>query len=966
MRFGILGPLEVVDGDGARCEPSAGRQRRMLLALLVNADDTLSVDQLVDKVWSEGEELPNNPSATVRTYLTRLRRLLEPDGEGDSRLVVGGPDRYGLRLDGHELDAALFESDVASATAVIDDDPDSALRILERGLARWRGPALVDVADEDWARPEAMRLDELRLRAQELRFRCLLDTGQHAEALPEIERHVRGHPLRERPCGQLMVALQRSGRMAEATRRFQAFREQLAEETGLDPSPELLDLHERLLAGLERAGLNTTATWNLLPVTRTELVGRDGEVAAAARMLEGTSMLTLTGVGGVGKTRLALAVADGRRTAGDRVGWVDLSSVTSDDDVVAAVFAALQVPMAARADHLEGLVRLLGAHPALLVLDNCEHVLEGVASLVDQATRSGPALTVLATSREPLGLDGEQIYRVPSLDQDAGTALFLARARVSVSATLRARAGDIVRRLDGIPLAIELAAARTAHLAVDDLAARLDERFWLLTGSRRSVARHRTLRATMDWSYDLLSAPEQAALRATSVFVGGFDVEALAGILEIDERDALDRLAALVDASLIEVERGTSPSRYRLLETVRLYAEERLVEAGEAQTLRDAHTEHYLARALEYPPTITDLAPWWWSADDDVADSGNHVVALERLDRTDRLQDLGRLAARLATRFISRGFSDPDRRYLCRSDAISALDDDAERALYLLASADDANHLGRLTEQFELGRAAIAAATDPRVRGAAAIYTFLGGIIVAAAEGPQAIDGLDLQHMVDTALAALPDDAPVIRHHLRLQRPMGLLVQGRTAEAVEPLEDLVADGDGFAASELMVVLHVLGEHEQALNVRAPSDVQVGYGLWDYRVPLTRAMVAAARQEHHEAQRWLAAAAAEVRGHPMPLCDRDVLLACAALAHHAGNHRRASHLLAALRGLTRTPGTFAAYLAYRDRVRDELAPAERRAILDQAANAQPAEALAGELSRLSADQRPPFRRGDPAG
>ena len=948
----MLGPLEVVDGDGARCEPSAGRQRRLLLALLVNADDTLSVDQLVDAVWSEGEDLPNNPYATVRTYLTRLRHLLEPDEGDELRLVVGGPDRYGLRLDGHEVDAALFAADVASATAAIDDDPHRALRDLERGLARWRGPALADVADENWAKPDAVRLDELRLHAHELGFRCLLDTGQHAEALPEIERHVRAHPLRERPCGQLMVALHRTGRMAEATHQFQAYREHLAEETGLDPSPELLDLHERLLAGPERAGLDTTATWNLLPATRTELIGRDAEVAVVGQMIEGASVLTLTGVGGVGKTRLALAVADARRAAGDRVAWVELSSVTTDDDVVAAVFAALRVPMVARADHLEGLVRLLSAHPALLVLDNCEHVLEGVASLVDQATRAGPRLTVLATSREPVGLDGEQIYRVPSLDQDAGVALFLARARVSASATVRARAREIVRRLDGIPLAIELAAARTAHLGVDDLAARLDERFWLLTGSRRSVARHRTLRATMDWSYGLLSAREQAALRATAVFVGDFDVDALAGIHRTDEHDALDGLATLVDASLVEVENGTSPTRYRLLETVRLYAEERLVETGEAETVRGAHTEHYLARALAYPPTIADLAPWWWSADIDVADNGNHVAALERLDRADRCQDVGRLAARLATQFISRGFSDPERRYLCRSDVIAALDDDAERALYLLASADDANHLGRLAEQFEFGRAAIAAATDPRVRGAAAIYTFLGGSIVAAAEGPQALHGIDLQRMVDAALATLADEAPVIRHHLRLQRPMGLLVQGNCAEAVEPLEELVADGDGFAASELMVVLHVLGEHDRALHVPAPSDVQIGYGLWDYRVPLVRAMVAAARQQHHEARRWLAAAAAEVRGHPMPLCDRDVLLACAVLAHHARDHRHASQLLAALRGLTRTPGTFATYLAYRDRVRDELPPTERRAILDQAAATQPAKTLARELSRHS--------------
>lgn len=842
---------------------------------------------------------------------------------------------------------------MSAAAGRVDDDPGAALRTVERALERWRGPALAEVADEPWAQPTTVRLEEMRLTAQELRFRCLLETDRAAEAHQELEEFVRRHPQRERPLGQLLVALQRTGRMAEATRRFQTYRTVLAEETGLDPSPELVRLHDRLLAGPERTGPDATATWNLLPATRTELVGREGEIDAVDRELERSAVLTLAGVGGVGKTRLALAVAESRRAAGDRVAWVDLSPVTADQDVVATVFAALRVPMAARGDHLEGLVRLLGAHAALLVLDNCEHVLEAVASLVDRATRTGSRLTVLATSREPLGLDGEQVHRVPSLSEDAGATLFLARARLSASAQVRACAGEIARRLDGIPLAIELAAARTAHLGVDDLASRLDERFWLLTGSRRSVARHRTLRATMDWSYGLLSDPEQAALRASSVFVGSFDIDALAGILGIDERDALDRLAALVDASLVEVESATSPTRYRLLETVRLYAEERLVEAGEADTVRYAHTEHYLARAGKHPPTIVDLAPWWWSADEDAADSGNHTAALERLDREDRRRDVGRLVARLATRFISRGFSDPDRRYLCRSDVIAALDDDAERALYLLASADDANHLGRLSEQFELGRAAIAAAADPRVRGAAAIYTFLGGSIVAAAEGSQALHGIDLQRMIDAALAALPDDAPVIRHHLRLQRPMGLLVQGVCAEAVDLLEELVDDGDGFAASELMVALHVLDEDAQALRVPAPSDVQAGYGLWDYRVPLVRALAAAARQEHPEARRWLAAAGAEVRGHPMPLCDRDVLLGCAVLAHHAGEHRRASRLLATLRSITRTPGTFVTYLDYRTRVRDTLDPIERRAIIEEAATDQPAEAWARELSRLVA-------------
>ena len=954
MRFGLLGPLEVVDDRAGDRTPTALRQRRLLLALLVAGGDPLTLEQLTEVVWPVQDERPRDPSRTIRTYVSRLRAILEPDGaDRDPTVLVGGPDRYRLVLDGHPSDAAAFEEEVSAAAGRVDDDPDAALRTIERALGRWRGPALAEVADEPWAQPTAIRLEEMRLTAEELRFRCLLDMDRAAEAHQALEEHVRRHPLREVPLGQLLLALKRTGRVAEATLRFQAYRERLAEETGLDPSPDLVRLHARLVAGADQGGSGATATWNLLPSARTDLIGRDAEAAAVARALDSSVVVTLTGVGGVGKTRLALAVAETRRAAATRVAWVDLSPVSGDDAVVSAVFAALRVPMAARADRLEGLVRLLGAQPALLVLDNCEHVLEGVASLVDRATRAGPRLTVLATSREPLGIDGEDVHRVPSLSQDAATALFLARARVSSSTAVRDRAREISRRLDGIPLAIELAAARTAHLTVDDLATRLDERFLLLTGSRRSRARHRTLRATMDWSYDLLPDPAKAALRAVSVFVGSFDVHALASVLEIDELDALDRLATLVDTSLVELDSDTSPTRYRLLETVRLYGEERMAAAGEADTFRTAHAEHYLSRALLHPPTIADLAPWWWSADEDGPDRGNHVAALEQLDSSDRRADVGRLAARLATLLVSQEFSDPERRYLCRSDVVDAADTDAERALYLLASANDANHLGRYSEQFEYGRAAIAAATDPRVRGAAAIYASLAGIIVAATQGRQALHGLDLQGMVDEAQAALPHDAPIIRHHLRAQRPMGLLVQGRCAASVDLLEELVADGDGFAASELMVVLHTLGEDAWALQVPAPSDVETGYGLWDYRVPLVRAMVAAARQDHPEARRWLDAAAAEIHGHPMPLCDRDLLLACAVLAYHADEHHRASRLLAALRGLTRTPGTFAAYLDYRDRVRDTLDRAERRAILEEARTEPPAHALERELSRLRA-------------
>jgi DNA-binding SARP family transcriptional activator len=328
VRFGILGPLEVVDDGGGLRTPTALRQRRLLLALLVAGGDPLTPEQLAEVVWPAEDDRPRDPVRTLRTYVSRLRAVLEADGvDRPPEVLVGGPDRYRLSLGDHELDAAAFEEDVSAAAGRVDGDPVAALRVVERALDRWRGPALAEVAEEPWAQPTAIRLEEARLTAQELRFPCLLAGDRAAEAHQELEEHVRRHPLRERPLGQLLVALQRTGRMAEATRRFQAYREHLAAEAGLAPSPELHDLHDRLLAGPERAGLDTTATWNLLPATRTELVGRDAEVAVVARTLEGASVLTLTGVGGVGKTRLALAVADARRAAGHV--WRGLKSARS-------------------------------------------------------------------------------------------------------------------------------------------------------------------------------------------------------------------------------------------------------------------------------------------------------------------------------------------------------------------------------------------------------------------------------------------------------------------------------------------------------------------------------------------------------------------------------------------------------------------------------------------------------------
>ena len=591
--FGVLGPLEV-RRDGAAVRLGGMRQRALLALLVMRANELVRVEELVDQLF--GAERSDVAVNTVRVAVSRLRRLL---GNGDTDSVLGTrPGGYVLQADPEQLDLAGFERLLVEGRRLLSAGQASAAAArLGEALSLWRGPALADLAALECFQGEVRRLEELRLVAAMERIDADLALGAAGELVGELEALIAANPLQERLRGQLMLALYRAGRQADALAVYRRTSELLRNELGLEPGPRLRELESSILqqdAWVEPPPRTAPARPAKLPVPATRFIGRERELAELTALLrrDGARLLTLTGAGGSGKTRLALRVAE-RSAVGYRDGtWFAGFADIGDPQLIASTICqALELGEQPGSTPGERLREWLGERQVLLVLDNLEQLVEGAVEL-GELLASCPGLTLLATSREPLRLAGEQQYEVPVLEAEDALALLESRTQAVVPGlVVHPKLADaICARLDYLPLAIELAAARTKVIAPADILTRLDSRLPLLMeGPRDAPDRQRTLEATIDWSYGLLTDDQKQLFRGLSVFAGCCTFAAAETVCHGD----LDTLQALVDRSLLRLD----GDRYRMLQTLREYALEKLVESGEDSGMCARHAEHMLAVA---------------------------------------------------------------------------------------------------------------------------------------------------------------------------------------------------------------------------------------------------------------------------------------------------------------------------------------------------------------------------------
>jgi predicted ATPase/DNA-binding SARP family transcriptional activator len=725
VQIGILGTLAVHD-DAGRPVPVGGQRVRLLLILLaLDAGKVVPTYSLIERLWEE--EPPANSGNALQSLVSRLRAVLRQAGLGDG-VVESHPAGYLLTVPPEQVDAVAFEALARQGNhALAAGDPAAARRALREALDAWRGPALADASAARFAAGPAARLEELRTRAALDLVEADLALGEGDSLIGELRAMIAADPVAERPRGLLMRALYAAGRQAEAVAEYAQARELLASELGVDPSARLEQIYLGVLRqdlpegspapdGGPASGPGDISAAELLaggdPPHRgrpaavrkplTSFVGRDEDVARVLKMLDEGRLVTLTGPGGAGKTRLALETAallsretamhgqdagPRRAWAGGQVWFVELTPVTDPGDVPSAVMHALGIresPVIAHAGAgqlgslaapVQRLVAALAERQDLLILDNCEHVVAAAAALADQVLAGCPEVRVLVTSREPLRIPGESLWQVPPLpvpptpgpppagqapagqapggagpagegrSEVAGYAAVrlladraaAVRPEFTVTETNADDVARICRALDGMPLAIELAAARLRTLSAAQLAQRLDARFELLTGGSRTVPRHETLRAVVDWTWELLSGPEQVLARRLAVFPAGATLAAAEQVCQDGALPAdavLPAIFGLVEKSFLTVAEDDEP-RYRMLETIRAYCAERLAEAGEEAAVGRAFAGYFLRLAETGDPMLRSAGQQTWMRRLTAEQDNMHAALRWAIDRPD-------------------------------------------------------------------------------------------------------------------------------------------------------------------------------------------------------------------------------------------------------------------------------------------------------------------------------------------
>jgi predicted ATPase/DNA-binding SARP family transcriptional activator len=910
MRFGLLGPLIVRNETGGEMPVRGTKLRALLTLLLVARGSPVPQQRLVEALW--GSDPPGNPVNALQAQVSQLRKLL---GSTAIQATAGG---YVISLGSGQLDVEVFEQLVEQALEAADHGrPGDALEMLERAEALWRGAPLAEVDEPDVVAPERIRLEELHLSAIEARLRAAVDCGRHRDVVPELESLVAAHPLREGLWELLMLALYRCGRQADALHAFQQARDALVEQLGLEPGPALVTLEAAILAHDEALSPAVASRQGNVGDPVAALIGRHRDLTMATDLLRTSRLVTIVGPGGAGKTRLAVEVARTNPPTGG--AWFVPLEAVSDH---AAVLPALASSLGLRDDDrrtgpaamVDRVMDHLATPPALVVLDNCEHLLTTVAATAEQLLTRCPGLRILATSREAIGVPGEVLLPLGPLDEESAAELFIQRA-VAVRPDLlldddaQTAVAEICRRLDGLPLAIELAAARSRSLPLAQIAERLADRFRLLTGgARTALPRQQALRAVVDWSYELLLDEERLLFARIAVFTGDFDLDAAESVCADDTlriEDVVDLLDRLVEKSLLLAQPTTTTPRYRMLQTLWHYARERLVDSGDADQRRRRHARHYLEVASSAEPglrsgealavrdrLLRDLENLWAALEWFVEDGD--ATAAARL--ADDLAWLWFLVGDWAqgARFCERALATPGAApahsramvelwkayYLANASGHRAIISDLDHGVDLGAATDVVLAEG---SPIEAAKALLVRVTIAQRSGDTALQQQLADRASRAATATGEPWLIATAHMLrsvtmlrvgrprdagDLAAAAVATFEEIGDHTLSIEARTVLLtlaeLEGRLDDALRSARRILELADQLAIpgyqqwahSRLGFVLHASGEPEAA-DAAHLAALTIGQSRWGSALALIgRALVARGRREHDRARALL--------------------------------------------------------------------------------------------------------------